>query len=154
MSTTSYAAEQLGAHVHGSVGLDMAAEGKQILIMLKSPADSFLGFEYKAKTKKEKALVKSVKATWMKNALSLVGGEALIGCTQGQSQWNLKLEGSHSEITAEAYFNCNSNVAGRKLSVNLKEKYPRISTIHLQLLRSDGSALNKKIKSKKYIIKL
>lgn len=151
---TSQAAKQLSAHVHGSVGLDMAAEGKQILVMLKSPADSFLGFEYKPKTKKEKELVKKTKQTWMKNIMSLVGGDSLKDCKQGQSSWNLKYEGSHSEILAEAYINCSGNVEGREITISMKDSYKKIETIHLQLLRSDGSALNKKIKDKKYKIKL
>jgi hypothetical protein len=153
-STNIYAAKQLSAHMHGSLGLDIAADGKQVFIMLKSPTDSFLGFEYKAKTKKEKALIKNTKLTWVKNIKSLFQGNDFESCSQGQSKWELKYEGTHSEIVAEAYLNCKDNVAGRSLNIRLKEKYPRIKTIHLQLLRSNGSALNKKIKSEIYNIKL
>ena len=56
--SVGFAKKNLSAHVHGSVHLDIATDKNQLLVMLKSPSESFLGFEYKAKSKKEKALVK------------------------------------------------------------------------------------------------
>jgi hypothetical protein len=45
-------ARDLSAHVHGDVFLDIATDKNQLLILLKTPSESFLGFEYKAKTSK------------------------------------------------------------------------------------------------------
>ena len=53
--SVSCEAKSLGAHVHGDVYLDVATDKNQLLVMLRTPSDSFLGFEYQASTNKEKA---------------------------------------------------------------------------------------------------
>jgi len=52
--STNAFSKNLGAHVHGHVSIDMAVDKNELLVMLNSPADNFLGFEYKAKSEKEK----------------------------------------------------------------------------------------------------
>ena len=83
-SISNIYAKGLGAHVHGSVRLDIAVEKNQLLVLLNTPAESFLGFEYKAKTKKEKDLVKKVKNEWEKNLLSYLGFGAWHGAAEAR----------------------------------------------------------------------
>jgi hypothetical protein len=140
-------AENLSAHVHGSVHLDMATNKKQLLVMLKSPSESFVGFESKAKTKKEKAKIKKAKSKWTKNLLTYLG-KNLSDCKITSSTWKQKFEGkAHSSILAEAYIDCEKKVAGRELNINFSSSYPNIKTIHTQLLRENGSVINKKYKN-------
>ena len=68
----SASAKNLSSHVHGLVRLEIAYEKNELLIMLSSPAESFLGFEYKAKTKKELELLTQVKKEWKKTSLSFL----------------------------------------------------------------------------------
>ena len=50
------------AHEHGKINLDIAFEGKSGIVMLHGSAErAFLGFEHKAKTKKEKKSIKYIK---------------------------------------------------------------------------------------------
>ena len=138
--------KNLSAHVHGKVRLDLATEGRQLLVLLKSPSESFLGFEYKAKSENEKKLVLKVKKEWNESLLSYFGSNSLKDCKITSSQWQQRFEGeSHSNIEAEAYINCEHRLAGRTLKVELKEKHKDIKVIHLQLLKEDGTVLNKEI---------
>ncbi len=138
-------AKNLEAHVHGSVNLDIATEKTQILVMLKSPAESFIGFEYKAKTNKEINLVKKVKNQWNNGLLKLLGNNAIKNCKITKSSWYQKFDSkNHSTIFAESYIKCNKLVKGKKLKISLKKIYKNIKQIHLQLIREDGTVINKK----------
>ncbi len=56
------AEERHGAHVHGVAELTMAMEAGQLEIMLTSPAQSVVGFEYRAKTPEQVAAVDAAEA--------------------------------------------------------------------------------------------
>lgn len=143
----------LSKHVHGEVSLDLAVDGKELLILLKSPAESFLGFEYKAKTKAEKEKVSQLKKDWKENLSKILGLEAIKGCKTTSSKWEQKFESkSHSSIVAESYFKCKENLEGKNLKISFKDKYKNIKKIHIQLIRENGSVLSKEFKDK--IIKI
>lgn len=146
--------QNLSAHVHGSVHLDMATDKKQLLVMLKSPSESFVGFEYKAKTKEENEKVAQVKDDWTNRLIDHIGKEALKDCKISSSTWKQKFESkTHSSILGEAYIDCQKKVAGRELKITFQSQYPKIQVIKVQLLREDGSVLNKKFK-KDFTLKL
>ena len=97
-------AKSLGPHVHGSVHLDMATDKKQLLVMLKSPAESFLDFEYRPKTRKEKKLQEKVKSQWNQKLLNYLGPQTLKDCKITKSNWKQEFNGqTHSSIIAESY---------------------------------------------------
>jgi hypothetical protein len=123
-SSLNLYAKSLGAHVHGLVNLDIAIDKKQMLVMLKTPSESFFGFEYKAKTTKEKLLVKQVKVDWTKNLLNYLGKDNLQDCKISSSEWVQKFNGKyHSNIIAEAYINCTNPLKSRSLSISFKQNY-------------------------------
>ena len=51
----AYGKKALKSHVHGHVKLSVVVDNKQAFIELEGPAESFLGFEHRPKTAKEKA---------------------------------------------------------------------------------------------------
>ena len=59
LSPLSYAKKSLKSHVNGHVKLSVAVDKKQVFVELEGPAESFLGFEHKPKTAKEKANIAS-----------------------------------------------------------------------------------------------
>ena len=141
-------AKNLTAHTHGSVHLDLATEKNRILVFLKSPSDSFLGFEYKAKTKREKMIVSKAKKEWTDNLLSYLDSTVLQDCKITKSKWEQKFEGKrHSNIVAEAYIDCQNKLVGRVLNINFHERYKKIKTIRLKLIRENGTVANKKSRS-------
>jgi hypothetical protein len=138
----------LAAHSHGLVGVDIAVEDKEIFIMLKSPADSFLGFEHKPKNKKQKALIAAAKKIWGSGKLFSIGAS----CKIKDSKWDLHYEGSHSEIEANIYFICDKNLKEVEMKSHFFEHYKKIEILHVQALTT-GRALNNKYK-KDYQIQL
>ena len=153
--STNVLAKDLGAHVHGAVSLDIATDKKQLLIMLNSPSDSFLGFEYQAKSKTEKELLEKVKSDWTKKIINYLGSQSLEGCNITKSNWKQKFNGkNHSSIEAEAYIKCESSLKGRILEISLKKNYNHIKEINVQLLRDDGSAVKQKQTKEIFHIKL
>ncbi|MCP4915091.1 MAG: DUF2796 domain-containing protein [Oligoflexia bacterium] len=154
LSLNTYGQKSLGKHVHGSIGLDIATDKKQILIMLKGPSDSFLGFEYKAKTKEEKEKLNKVKNLLTKKVTSLFGKE-IESCKAKSPQFKQTFQGKgHSEVQLETYVECPDSVKGKTMEVQLISKFPRMETIHVQLLREDGSVVSKKFKKSKFELKL
>lgn len=152
---TIFAAKNLGAHVHGSVGLDIAVEGNQILVMFNGPSESFLGFEYKPKTKEEKKKLEDLKVSLDKNLLKIIGTQQLGNCSQKIEKIEQFFQGEkHSEIRLEAYIKCKTDVKGKSLEVKLSQYYPNIRNIHIQLIREDGSVLNEESEKEQTIIKL
>ena len=151
----SASAKNLSSHVHGLVRLEMAYEKNELLIMLSSPAESFLGFEYKAKTKKELELLTQVKKDWKKDIIKLFGEKTLNDCKISSTNWEQKFSGErHSSIHAEAYIKCKKLLAGRNLEVTLKRHYNNIETINLQLIRNDGTVDSRKVSEELFTIKL
>lgn len=154
LSTNIFAQKSLGKHVHGSIGLDIATDKKQILVMLKGPADSFLGFEYKAKSKEEKKKLTEVKNLLTKKVTTLFGKE-IESCKAKSPKFKQTFQGKgHSEVHLETYIECSDSVKGKTMEVQLFSKFPRMETIHVQLLREDGSVVSKKYKNSKFELKL
>ena len=148
-------AKGLDAHVHGSVLLDIAMEKKQLLLMLKTPSSSFLGFEYKAVSEKDKKIVNRTKSEWNTHLLSYLGKEELKDCHIKKSKWKQKISGkAHSSIIAESLIQCDKPLRGRTLNISFREKYKLINNIKIQLLREDGSILIKKFSKNIFNIKL
>ena len=155
LTFTCFAQKSLKAHVHGSVALDIAVEGKEVLFMLKGPSESFFGFEYKAKTKQEKAMIKKMESDWRKGALIDFPSTKGNGCKVKDPKFEQEFEGdSHSEVKAELYLKCNKPVSGSKITITLKQQYSRIQELKVQLIRHDGSVAVKNEKSGKFDLTL
>lgn len=139
--------KDLGAHVHGAVNLDIAVEKNEVLFMLSGPAESFLGFEYRAKTAKEKALVGKVKNEWKNGFPQYFGKKVMSDCKIKRVKWEQEFAGpKHSSVFAEGLLSCKSQIAKRKLTVSLKSQFKRIQVIKVQLLGEAGQIMVKKFK--------
>jgi hypothetical protein len=135
----------LGAHVHGALNLDIAVDNKQVLVMLKTPMDTFVGGHPRSKRKEK---LKEMKKNWSEKSSVFFNFEQS-NCQRKDFQWK-KLSGDeedHSDIEAEFMIECNSNVGGSRLGVFLKKYFPRIETIHLQLIDHKGKTTVKKYRS-------
>lgn len=148
-------AKNLGAHTHGVVSLDMATEKNELLVMLNSPAESFLGFEYRPKTKLEKEKIKAAKDDWNKKILSFLGAKNLSDCKILNSSWKQEFGSkNHSSIIAESNIKCKKSLKGRSLKVSFKERYANIKKINLQLIREDGSVKSETYKKATFTVDL
>ena len=153
--SSSALGKNLDAHIHGIINLDMAVDKNELLVMIKSPSESFLGFEYKARTKEDISKVSKVKSDWKNNLFKFLGENSLSDCKVTKSSWNQIFKGeNHSSILAESYILCTKSLAGRLLQVSFKKSYTNIREINFQLIREDGSFVNEKKKEEVFNILL
>lgn len=151
----------LDAHQHGHVSFEMAIDGMKSAVEIKGPAESFVGFEHKAKTKKEKQAVKDVEKLFQDKALELVGFASDLECKVSKKAvaWNFdvheghdhghdhdndkhddKHKGEHAELKASYQFDCKKIIKGTTLNLGLKKNFSRIQEIEVAVLPSSGNA--------------
>ena len=85
---------QLGAHVHGHGRLNIAVDGKKVLIGLEVPGADIVGFEHEPATPEQKAAIPNAKAK-LANGLALFQPEAKAHCELEQVK--VSLEAGHEE---------------------------------------------------------
>lgn len=144
----------VGAHEHGSIELDISADGKVIEIEIDGPAESFLGFEYAPKSDKEKKVLKDAQALWTKDLLTkLFVLDAKLGCTSSEVKFEQEIEdhddhkdhkkdskkeaGVHSDIEAKAKITCTQALKGQKIVVNVKTHFPKIKKLSINLVATE-----------------
>ena len=153
--SSKLSAVSLDAHIHGKVNLDIASDKDELLIMLKTPSESILGFEYMAKSEAEKKLIKLVKEDWNNNLFKFFNLEKAEYCKVTSSKWEQIFSGkNHSHILAESYIKCKGQLKEKSLTIALKKYCKNIVEINIQLIRADGSVLNKKHTKEIFNIKL
>lgn len=146
LSTQSFAHEHgkgLGAHEHGSIKLEMAVEGNAIELDIDGPAESFIGFEYAPKTDKEKKVFTNAQNLWKKDLLTkIITLDPKLGCSLGEVKFEQEIEGSHSDIEAEAKINCAKDPKGSMVSVALKKYFPHIKKLQIDLVATETKTIN------------
>jgi hypothetical protein len=85
---------QLGAHVHGHGRLNIAVDGKKLLIGLEVPGADIVGFEHEPSTPEQKAAIPNAKAK-LANGLALFKPEEKAHCELEQVK--VSLEAGHEE---------------------------------------------------------
>lgn len=153
----------LGAHEHGHVSFEMAIDGMQAAVELRGPAESFVGFEHKPKTKTEKKAVRDAQKVLKQQALPLLGFSADLECTLSDFVFDMihesnhkhdhdhghgdKHKGEHSEIKVTYKFSCKKMVQATKLELGLTKSFSNIKNISVAILPSSGNAFAVELKS-------
>ncbi|MGI9523346.1 MAG: ZrgA family zinc uptake protein [Hyphomicrobiaceae bacterium] len=83
---------QLSAHEHGHGSFNIAIEGKRVNMELEAPGADIVGFEHKARTKKQKAAVSAAKKK-LKELTNVVGLPEAAGCKLKKASIELHIEG-------------------------------------------------------------
>lgn len=133
---TSHAHEH-AAHVHGAAEIDVAIEGKKLVITLESPADNLLGFERAPKTDAEKAKLKAV-TEQLKQATALFAPDAAAQCKAAAPVVNMPSfkKGEHSDIDAEYSFDCASVPAS--IALPLWKNFPNFKKLNANIASDKG----------------
>lgn len=164
----------LGAHQHGHVSFEMAIDGMKSAVEIKGPAESFVGFEHKAKTKKEKQAVKDTEKLFKDKALELIGFASDLECKVSQQSvdWNFdvheghdhghdhdhdkkehkdhdKHKGEHAELKASYQFTCKKMIKATTLTLGLKKNFPKIQEIEVAVLPTSGNAFALELEGEK-----
>ncbi len=161
ITTTSFAGKHkhhkksLAKHQHGAVTMQINIVKNEFNLELTSPAESFYEFEHTAKSDKDKNTVEMVNKDLKENILTYLDSASLSDCKIMSSELKQEFEGkNHSEIHLNASVKCEKDLASRKLSVTLLEKYPRIEMLQIVVTKEASKADIFKVKSKKEEITL
>lgn len=144
------------AHVHGTIKIEMAVEGKTIDIDIDGPSESFVGFEYAPKSAAEKKAFNSASGLWKKDLITkLFVLDKSLGCRISEASFKQEMENIasvHSDIEAEGKIICAKDVAGQNMIVAVKKHFPKINKLALELVSTESKTID--INSNEQIIKL
>jgi hypothetical protein len=134
------------AHVHGAAKLMLALETETSgTIDLDCAADSIVGFEYEAKTKKDKSTRDQAFQKLRDHANSVVNFNQSLSCTVSATKVEMEKEegneaaaetthGQHSDVNASFSFSCKKPLNGSTLQVGLIALFPKLKSVSLQIL--------------------
>lgn len=124
-----------GAHVHGEAHMTLAVEGKQVEIVLDSPADSLLGFEHAPSTAEEKAQLENT-LQQLSNPATLFVFAADAQCKSTRTLVENPYEAehhdehsAHADFSVEYSFECQSAQNLKTLSLPLRTVFPAIKKL-------------------------
>jgi len=175
LTSAAYAKKSLKSHVHGHVKLSVAVGKNKVFIELEGPSESFLGFEHKPKTVKEKASWKRLQSIWKNKDSGLFSVSKSLDCSFEKKKIALVFEGDdhgghdedehhdehhahgekkkktaeHSEIKAEMYITCKKIVPGSVLNVSLKREFVKAREVEAHVLLQNGKFYKKEIEKGK-----
>ncbi len=155
------------AHVHGTIKIEMAVEGKTIDIDIDGPAESFVGFEYAPKSAAEKKSWSDAENLWKKDLITkLFVLDKSLGCKISEASFKQEMEdhhdakeskdkkesGVHSDIEAEGKITCAKDMAGQNMVVAIKKHFPKIHKLAVELVSKETKTID--INSNEQTIKL
>lgn len=135
-------------HEHGHAKLNLVVEGNKLTAQFEAPSESIYGFEYEAKSEKDKkrrdaggeklkdgfdkmlVLDKSLGCVFQNTKLNLFVAE---GHEEGGDAKAAK-KATHSETHAEFVATCQKPLAGSKASFAFGKVFPRLKELKVQVL--------------------
>lgn len=166
LSLANFAAaesRQYGSHVHGTGELNVAVDGKNLIIELASPAMNITGFEHEPKNEEQAHTVhEAIEQLSDGKLLFILTKEAGCNLHDAHVETDLMHESSehenshhhdehkkkskqehdhdsaHSEFEATYHFECTSPDKLKAITVQLFELFPGFEELHVQLLTPKG----------------
>ena len=155
---STFASDNPGAHQHGHAELQLAIEGNQIDLIFTSPAYNLLGFEHRARTEEQKALVTQT-TSWLGETPLVDTAEA--GCKVMNAVVHHQAGGddhghdhgyahdhedkhadengsTHSDFEVTQTLSCSRLDASEVLSTPLTERFPEIEHLDVEWVWSGG----------------
>jgi len=141
-------------HVHGQARLDVAVEGDTLTLIMKTPADSLVGFEHEPRSAQERdAAAQARKQLEQPEALFLPSRAA--ACEPVKTALESPLFGAqaaphahaahpdedahaHIDVDGTFVFRCAHPEALRDLEVDLFGAFPRLQRLDVQLASPEG----------------
>jgi hypothetical protein len=124
----------LDAHVHGSASLKLALESIHHLVFeMEIPGMDVVGFEHKAKTKKELAAVEEAKKKIQEGLKGALGLPEPCQIVKSQVRVDEHTD-SHSEWEVEGEAHCEGGIKNQKVQIDFSKLFPKIKDIKVQYI--------------------
>lgn len=123
------------AHVHGAATLAIAFEGTSGKIEFKGAADGVLGFEFEAKTAKDKKTLSDTIETFEKDISSMVQFDSNLNCTLKSEKIAQEKKGKekHSDFIANYTVTCAKEILNSKITFDFT-KFKKLQDLDITLL--------------------
>lgn len=135
-------------HVHGVSKIKLTADHTNIWIQLDSPANNIVGFERIATSLKEKKRINNAKLI-LSNPERLFDFQGSHCSKQSDTvnfnglleSHNHQTHNTHTEITAQYHFTCDSIKELSYISIQIFNKFPNILEINAQWISDTGQGM-------------
>lgn len=146
------------AHLHGEARLNLALEGRALLVELESPAANLIGFEHPPRDAGERAALQQA-VERLRRGGELLGLPAEAGCRQAEVEIESSLleaserhheeehheeeheheeEGGHADFMVGYHFECDRPEVLTGLTLRLFERFPGVERLHVQAITPSG----------------
>ncbi|WII71202.1 DUF2796 domain-containing protein [Bdellovibrio sp. 22V] len=136
-SMMALAAREHGAHVHGEGHMSIGIDGKKGKIELHAPANSIMGFEHQATSKKDKQKKDAALLKLEEKISEMVSFDPSLKCEIKKEIFEVNQETKHADIEAEFNISCEQAPAGSTMTFNIQKVFPHLKKVQVDVI-ADG----------------
>ncbi len=133
------------AHTHGSARLAIALEGKNGKIDFDAPASAIYGFEYVAKSAKDKKAKEQGLQKVEDKIAEMIVFDPSLKCEIKKDMYEVDQKENHADVEFEFRVNCEKSPMGTNISVNISKVFPRIKAVKVDVV---GEGVQKSVEVK------
>jgi len=132
----------LDAHVHGLSIINVVQEKNKVLFDIEMPGFDTVGFEYKAKSQKDKDLVKNA-LNMLKNPVNLFSIPSAANCKMSNNSSTILEENNHTEFRAKYEYNCLNITEFSSLTFNIFDSFKNSKDLELNVIGTKSTTKHK-----------
>ena len=132
----------LDAHVHGLSIINVVQEKNKVLFDIEMPGFDTVGFEYKAKSQKDKDLVKNA-LNMLKNPVNLFSIPSAANCKMLNKSSTILEEKNHTEFRAKYEYNCLNITEFSSLTFNIFDSFKNSKDLELNVIGTKSTTKHK-----------
>ena len=132
----------LDAHVHGLSVINVVQEKNKVLFDIEMPGFDTVGFEYKAKSQKDKDLVKNA-LNMLKNPVNLFSIPSAANCKMSNNSSRILEEKNHTEFRAKYEYNCSNITEFSSITFNIFDSFKNSKDLELNVIGTKSTTKHK-----------
>ena len=132
----------LDAHVHGLSVINVVQEKNKVLFDVEMPGFDTVGFEYKAKSQKDKDLVKNA-LNMLKNPVNLFSIPSAANCKMSNNSSTILEEKNHTEFRAKYEYNCSNITEFSSITFNIFDSFKNSKDLELNVIGTKSTTKHK-----------
>ena len=132
----------LDSHVHGLSVINVVQENNKVLFDIEMPGFDTVGFEYKAKSQKDKDLVKNA-LNMLKNPDNLFTIPSAANCKVSSNSSTILEEKSHTEFRAKYEYACSNITKFSSITFNIFDSFKNSKDLELNIIGKKSTTKHK-----------
>ena len=132
----------LDAHVHGLSVINVVQEKNKVLFDIEMPGFDTVGFEYKAKSQKDKDLVKNA-LNMLKNPANLFSIPSAANCKMLNNTSTILEEKNHTEFRAKYEYNCSNITEFSSITFNIFDSFKNSKDLEFNVIGKKSTTKHK-----------